>query len=176
LLQSLAFNFRDFFAYLKALLTKGTLGFSDFEYPQTVQHFILASFPYSFFKFLLILAICLCSLGIYLFFSTAKKEMSSNFSKLSRFLRMDRKKIARQARLAALPKQAFFWSFLAPVIFIFLLFFEAEFEIPGLGNTIKTAFYLKDFPLFYGSSLCAFMFILVVTVCFLTLKSILPHK
>ncbi len=176
MLQSLAFNFKDFFAYLKAFLTKGTLGLSDFDYPQTVQYFILAAFPHSLLKFLLILVVCLCSLGVYLFFLTAKKEMSSNSSKLSRFLRMDRKKIARQARLAALPRQVFFWSFLAPVIFIVLLVFEAKFEIAGLGNTMKTAFYLKDFPLFYGSSICAFGFILVVNVFFLTLKRILPLR
>jgi len=176
LLQSLAFSFSDFFTYLKALLAKGTLGFSDFDYPQTVQHFIFASFPHSFYKFLFVLAICLCSLGIFLFFLTAKRKINSNFSKLSRFLRMDRKKIARQAKFAALPRQAFYWSFLAPIIFIVLLFFEAKLQIHGLGNTIKTASELNDFPLFYGSILCAFIFILVVNVFFLTLRRILPHK
>lgn len=174
--QSLAFSFSDFFAYLKALLAKGTLGFSDFDYPQTVQHFILASFPHSFYNFLLILAICLCSLGVFLFFLTAKRKMNSNFSKLSHFLRMDRKKIERQAKLAALPCQAFYWSFIAPVIFLVLLFFEAKFQIHGLGNTMKTAFELNDFSLFYGGILCTFMFILAVNVFFLTLKRILPHK
>jgi len=174
--QSLAFSFSDFFAYLKALFAKGTLGFSDFDYPQTVQHFIFASFPHSFYKFLLILAICLCSLGVFLFFLTSKRKMNGNFSKLSHFLRMDVKKIAKQAKLAALSSQALYWSLLAPVIFIVLLLFEAKFQIHGLGNTIKTAFELNDFPLFYGGSLCAFIFILVVSVFFLTLKRLLPHK
>jgi ABC-type dipeptide/oligopeptide/nickel transport system permease component len=173
---SLVFNFADFFAYLKAFLTKGTLGLSDFHYPQTVQRFILASFPHSFYRFLLILALSLCSLGIFLFFLAVKKEMNGNFCELSRFLRMDNGKIARQARLAVLSRQAFIWSFFAPVIFVVLLFFEVKLEIPGLGNTIKTAFERGDFPLFYGSSLCTFIFVFIVNLFFLTLKCILPHK
>ncbi|MDR2732474.1 MAG: hypothetical protein LBB36_04570, partial [Fibromonadaceae bacterium] len=62
---------------------------------------------------------------------------------------MDKDKILRQARIAALPRQAFFWSFFSPAIFIIILFFEAKFEISGLGNTIKIAFYNGDFPLLY---------------------------
>jgi ABC-type dipeptide/oligopeptide/nickel transport system permease component len=172
----LAFSFADFFAYLKALFTKRTLGLSDFDYPQTVQHFILASFPLSFYNFLLILAVGLCTLGVFLFFFNTKMEMRSDFSELSRFLCMDRRKIAKQARLAALPKQVLFWSFFAPAIFIILLFFEAKSGIPGLGNTIKTAFERDDFPLFYGSLCCAFMFVLAMNIFFLTLRNILPHK
>jgi len=174
--QSLAFNFADFFAYLKACLSKGTLGFSDFDYPQTVQYFILASFPHSFYNFLLILAVSLCSLGVFLFFLTVKKGMNGNFSELSRFLRMDKGKIARQARFAALPCQALFWSFFAPIIFISLLLFEAKLGIPGLGSTMEIAFERNDFPLFYGGLLCSFIFILIVNLFFIMLKNILPHK
>jgi ABC-type dipeptide/oligopeptide/nickel transport system permease component len=86
---------------------------------------------------------------------------------------MDSSKIRRQARYAALPEQAFFWSFFAPAIFIVLLFFEAKFEIPGLGNTIKTAFELKDIPLFYGSSICAFVFVIAVNMFFFAFKILL---
>jgi ABC-type dipeptide/oligopeptide/nickel transport system permease component len=172
----LAFNFADFFAYLKALLSKRTLGFSDFDYPQTVQHFIFASFPHSLYNYLLILAVSLCTLGIFLFFLTVKMEMRDNFSELSRFLCMDKNKIARQAKFAALPKQALFWSFFAPAIFVALLFYEAKFEIPGIGNTIKTAFYREDFPVFCGSLCVAFMFIFAVNIFFLTLKNILSRK
>jgi ABC-type dipeptide/oligopeptide/nickel transport system permease component len=174
--QSLAFNFSDFLDYLKALLTKGTFGFSDVDYPQTVQYFILASFPHSFYNFLLIFTISLGSLGVFLFFLTTKKEMKRNFSELSFFLHMDRKKILRQAWLAALPKQILFWNFLSPAIFVILLFLEAKFKFPGLGNTIITAFELKDYSLFYGSSICAFIFILTVSIFFLTLKNILLRK
>ena len=173
---NLAFSFADFFAYLKALLTKRTLGFSDIDYPQTVQHFILASFPHTFCNFLLILAVSFCTLGIFLFFLTAKMEMRGNFSELSRFLCMDKHKIAKQARLAALSKQVLFWSFFSPAIFIILLLFEAKFEILGLGSTIKIAFYHEDFSLFYGSLCCAIMFILAINIFFLTLRNILPHK
>jgi ABC-type dipeptide/oligopeptide/nickel transport system permease component len=173
---NLAFSFADFFAYLKALFTKRTLGFSDFDYPQTVQHFILASFPHSFCNFLLILAVSFCTLGVFLFFLTSKIEMKSNFSELSRFLCMDKRKIAKQAKLAALSKQVLFWSFFAPAIFVALLFFEAKFEILGLGSTIKIAFERNDFSLFYGSLCCTIMFILAVNIFFLMLKNILPHK
>jgi len=166
LLQSWAFE----------LLTKGTLGFSDFHYPQTVQHFVLASFPHSFYNFLLILAFFLCTFGVLRFFSSSRKRMNRNFSELSRFLRMDNRRIVKQARVSALPGQAFFWSFLSPVIFIGLMLFEAKFGIPGLGNTIKTAFELNDLPLLYGSSVCAFGFILIINLFFLALKKILPHK
>jgi len=173
---NLAFSFADFFAYLKALLVKRTLGFSDIDYPQTVQHFILASFPHTFCNFLLILAVSFCTFGILLFFLTAKMEMKGNFSELSRFLRMDKHKITKQAKLAALSKQVLFWNFFSPAIFIILLLFEAKFEVLGLGNTIKTAFYREDFPLFYGSLCCAIVFILAVNIFFFTLKKILPHK
>jgi len=89
---------------------------------------------------------------------------------------MDKTKILRQARIAALPGQVLLWSFLAPVIFIVLLLLEAKLNIPGLGSTIKTAYNLKDFPLFYGSSLYALAFALVANMFFLTLKIILPRK
>jgi len=102
--------------------------------------------------------------------------MGSNFSELSVFLRMDKKRIAKQARIAALPRQAFYWSLLSPVIFIVLLFFEAKFEFPGLGNTIKMAFELNDSPLLYGGAVCVFLFVLAVNVFFLALTKILPHK
>ena len=89
---------------------------------------------------------------------------------------MDKAKILKQARIAALPFQALFWSFFAPAIFIALLFLEAKFNIPGLGSTIKNAYYLKDFPLLYGSSLYALAFALFANMFFLTFKIILPHK
>jgi len=111
-----------------------------------------------------------------LFFLTVKKGMNGNFSELSRFLRMDKGKITRQARLAALPCQALFWSFFAPIIFIALLLFEAKLGIPGLGNTIKTAFERDDFSLFYGGLLCSLIFILIVNLFFLMFKNILSHK
>ncbi|MDR1813182.1 MAG: hypothetical protein LBQ87_10190 [Candidatus Fibromonas sp.] len=171
--QSWAFNFADFFAYLKAFFVHKTLGFSDFHYPQTVQHFVLASFPHSFHRFLLILALGLCSFGVFLFISTVKKEMNCNFSRFSCFLRMDKNKVLKQARIAALPKQALYWSVFSPVIFILIFIFEAEFEIPGLGNIIKTAFYLGDFPLLYGSFVCAFFSVLAVNMFFLLIKGIL---
>lgn len=173
--QSLAFNFSNFFAYLKAFLAKGTLGLSDASYPQTVQHFILAAFPHSFYRFLLILAVFFCSLGLYLFFLNVKKEMGSNFSKLSFFLRMDKRRILKQARLAALPKQALFWTFFSPAILVSLLVAEAKFKIPGLGHTIKTAFAKGDVPLFYGSSICAFLFVLASSLFFLTLRTLFPR-
>jgi len=171
--QNLAFNFADFFAYLKAFFVHKTLGFSDFHYPQTVQHFVLASFPHSFHKFLLILALALCSFGIFLFILTVKKEMNSNFSKLSRFLRMDNNKIAKQARIAALPKQVLYWGIFSPIIFALIFIFEANFGNSGLGNIIKTAFYLGDFPLFYGSFACALFSVLAAGIFFLMLKGIL---
>ena len=174
--QSLAFNFASFFEYLKALLSKGTFGFSDINYPQTVQSFILAAFPHSFYKFLLVLAIFLCSLGIYLFFLNVKKEMDSDFSQLSLLLRMDKRNILKQARLAALPKQALFWSFLAPVILVVLLIIEAKFKFPGLGSTIKTAFDKGDIPIFYGSCISAFLFVLAASLFFLALRTILLRK
>jgi len=157
-------------------LSNGTLGFSDFHYPQTVQYFILASFPDSFYRFLFILALFICSLGLFLFFSSSKKKMGSNFSELSSFLRMNREKIVKQARISALPRQALYWSLISPVIFIFLLIFEAKFEVHGLGNTIKTAFEHNDLPIFYGSTLCALVFAVAVNVFFLTLSKILQHK
>jgi len=173
---NLVFSFADFFAYLKELLAKKTLGLSDFDYPQTVQHFILASFPHSLYNFLLILMIGLCTFGLFLFFLNTKMEMRSNFSELSRFLCMDRRKIAKQARFAALSKQVLLWSFLSPAIFIALLLFEAEFEISGLGSTIKIALSRGDYPLFYGSLCCAIIFIAIMNIFFITLKNILPHK
>jgi len=158
------------------LFSKGTLGFSDFFYPQTVQHFILAAFPYSFYRFLFVLAIFLCTLGLFLFVSSTKRKMSNKISELSFFLRMDPKKVVKQARIAALPRQALYWSFISPLIFIILLFFEAKFEFLGLGNTMRNALELNDMPLFYGSSTCAVAFAFIVNIFFLTLKKILPHK
>ena len=174
--QNLEFSIIDFFAYIKASLEKGSLGFSDFEYPQTVQHFVLTAFPHSFCKFLLILAACFCTFGVFLFFSTVKKKLNSEFSEFSMFLRMDKAKILKQARIAVLPELALLWSFLVSAIFIVLLILEAKFNIPGIGSTIKTAYNLKDFPLLYGSSLYALAFILFINIFFLTLKIILPHK
>jgi len=170
------FSFTDFFAYIKALLAKGSLGFSDFEYPQTVQHFVFAALPHSCWKFFLILAICFSTFGVFLFFSTVKKKLNSEFSEFSAFLRMDKAKMLRQARIAALPGQVLLWSFLVPAIFIVLLLLEAKFNIPGLGSTIKTAYNLKDFPLLYGSSLYALGFVLFANIFFLMLKIILPNK
>ena len=89
---------------------------------------------------------------------------------------MNREKIVKQARISALPRQALYWSLISPVIFIAMLLFEAKFEIHGLGNTIKTAFELNDLPIFYGSTLCAFVFILAVNVFFLMLSKLLPNK
>jgi len=102
--------------------------------------------------------------------------MKSNFSELSRFLCMEKREIIKQARLAAISRQALFWSFFAPALFIALLLFEAEFEISGLGNAIKIAFEHNDYPLFYGGLCCAIFFTLAVNIFFLTLKNILPHK
>lgn len=102
--------------------------------------------------------------------------MSSKISELSFFLRMDHKKVLKQARIAALPRQALYWSLISPVIFILLLLFEAKFGIQGLGNTMKMALELSDMPLFYGSSACAIIFILILNIFFLSLKQILPHK
>jgi len=158
------------------LFSKGTLGFSDFFYPQTVQHFILAVFPHSFYRFLFVLAIFLCSLGFFLFTLSTKKKMSSKISELSFFLRMDPKKILKQARIAALPRQALYWSLISPVIFILLLLFEAKFEVQGLGNTMKIALELSDMPLFYGSFASAIVFVFIINIFFLTLKQILPHR
>jgi len=174
--QNLEFNFTDFFSYIRTSLEKGSLGFSDFEYPQTVQHFVLMAFPNSFCKFLLILAISFCTFGVFLFLLSVKKHLNSEFSEFSGFLRMDKAKILKQARVAALPMQALVWSFFAPAIFIVLLLLEAKFNIPGLGSTIKTAYDLKDFPLLYGSSFYALAFTLFANMFFLTFKIILPHK
>jgi len=103
-------------------------------------------------------------------------EMKSDFSKLSRFLCMEKREIIKQARLATLSRQASFWSFFSPALFVALLLFEAKFEIAGLGSTIKIAFERNDYPLFYGSLCCAILFILVLNIFFLTLKNIFPHK
>jgi len=170
------FSFTDFFAYIKASLAKGSLGFSDFEYPQTVQHFVLMAFPHSLGKFLLIFAVCFCTFGVFMFFLTLKRKLNSKFSEFSLFLRMDKAKILRQARIAALPMQALLWSFIAPAIFIVLLLLEAKFNIPGLGSTIKNAYNLRDFPLLYGSSFYALVFALFANIFFLMLKIILPRK
>ena len=174
--QNLEFNFTDFFTYIKASLEKGSLGFSDFEYPQTVQHFVLTAFPHSLNKYLLILAVCFCTFGVFLFFLTVKRKLNSEFSEFSMFLRMDKAKILKQARIAALPMQAFFWSFFAPAIFVVILLLEAKFNIPGLGSTIKNAYNLGDFPLLYGSSFYALAFALFANMFFLMFKIILPHK
>ena len=136
----------------------------------------MAAFPHSISKFLLILAICFCTFGVLLFFLTVKIKLNSKFSEFSMFLRMDKAKILRQARFAALPMQALLWSFFAPAIFIGLLFLEAKFNVPGLGSTIKAAYNLKDFPLLYGSSFYALAFVLFANIFFLTLKIILPRK
>jgi len=173
---NLAFSFADFFAYLKALFTKKTLGLSDFDYPQTVQHFILTAFPHSLYIFLLTWAVSFCTLGVFLFLLASKIEMKSDFSELSRFLCMDKREIAKQARLATLSRQASFWSFFSPAIFAALLLFEAKFGISGLGSTIKISFERNDFPLFYGSLCTAIAFILAMNIFFLTLKKLLPHK
>jgi ABC-type dipeptide/oligopeptide/nickel transport system permease component len=125
---------------------------------------------------LLVLTLGFFTLGIFLFSSTVKKKLNSKFSEFSMFLRMDKAKILRQARIAALPRQAVLWSFFAPVVFIVLLLLEAKLNIPGLGNTIKIAYDLKDFPLLYGSSLCALIFTLFANMFFLTIKIILSHK
>jgi ABC-type dipeptide/oligopeptide/nickel transport system permease component len=170
LLLNSAFNFADLFGYLKTLFSKRTFGLSEFDYPQTVQSFILEAFPQSFYSFLLILAGFLCSLGFFLFVLSAKKEMKTDFSKLSRFLGMDRSKIRKQARLAALPKQALLWSLFAPVILILLLLAEAKLGASGLGNTMKIALDRGDFPLFYGSLVCAFLFVLAVNLFFLMIR------
>jgi len=102
--------------------------------------------------------------------------MSSKISELSFFLRMDPKKILKQARIAALPRQALYWSLISPVIFILLLLFEAKFEVQGLGNTMKIALELSDMPLFYGSFASAIVFVFIINIFFLTLKQILPHR
>jgi ABC-type dipeptide/oligopeptide/nickel transport system permease component len=172
LLLNSAFSFADFFSYLKTLFEKKTFGLSDFDYPQTVQYFILTAFPYSFFNFLLVLAGLLCSLGLFLFVFSVKKEEAKNYSALSHFLRMDKRKVLKQARLAALPAQALLWSIFAPIILILVLIFEDQ----GLGYTIKAAFAKGDFPLFYGSIFCAFAFLLAVSLFFLMFKIILPRK
>jgi ABC-type dipeptide/oligopeptide/nickel transport system permease component len=173
LLLNSAFSFADFLAYLKTLFAKRTFGLSDFDYPQTVQYFILAALPHSFYNFLLVIAAFLCSLGLFLFVLNEKKEKNSDFSQLSRFLRMNEGKILKQARLAALPKQALLWSFFAPAILVFIFIFEARLGGQGLGSIIKTAFDKADFPLLYGSFVCAFLFILAVNLFFLALRAIL---
>jgi ABC-type dipeptide/oligopeptide/nickel transport system permease component len=176
LLQNSAFSFSDFFAYIKAFILKGTFGLSDSNYPQTVQYFILKDFPHSLIKFLLILGLCLCTLGVFLFVLTVKKKMNCEFSKFSVFLHMDKAKILKQAKIAALPGQALFWSFFAPLIFCVLLFVEYKFEVPGIGNSIKTAYCLNDFQLLYGDLFCAFIFAFALNISFLTIKIILPHR
>jgi len=102
--------------------------------------------------------------------------MKSDFSELSRFLGMDKREIAKQAKLATLSRLALFWSFFAPALFIALLFFEAGFETSGLGNAIKIALERNDLPLFYGGLSCAVFFTLAVNIFFLILKKILPHR
>jgi len=176
LLLNSAFSFADFFAYLKTLLTKGTFGLSDFDHPQTVQYFVLEALWRSLSSFLIILAVFLCSLGIFLLVLSIKRELNKNYSRLSHFLRMDKSKILKQAQFAALPKQVLFWSFFAPVILISLFSAEAKLGIPGLGNNIKTAFERLDFPVIYGSFICIFLFVLAVNIFFLTLRFILLRK
>jgi len=102
--------------------------------------------------------------------------MKKDFSRLSLFLRMDVNRVKKQALLAALPRQALFWAFFAPFIFIALLFMEAYFELQGLGMVIKIAYLQKDMPLLYGSVFCSFSFACMLSMCFLFLKGALPRK
>jgi ABC-type dipeptide/oligopeptide/nickel transport system permease component len=172
----LAFDFWGFSEYLKNLLTSHTWGLSDSSYPQTVQHFILAALPHTFSKFLLIFLASMSTLGLFMFFKAREREMNKDFSKLSAFLRMDSKRIKKQALLAALPGQAILWSIISPLIFFALLFFEAEFETQGLGTLIETALFAKDLPLLYGCLFCAILFGLAMHSFFLLFKIILPSK
>jgi ABC-type dipeptide/oligopeptide/nickel transport system permease component len=179
LLPSLAFNLADFLEYLKKLLLGKTWGFSSFEYPQTVQRFIIEAFPHSFYRFLLIFLISFCLLAPFLLLKAKKKEMNKDYSELSFFLRMASKRIKKQALLAALPGQALLWSFFSPAIFLILLFLEAKFEIQGLGNLITTAHSWNDMPLLYGSLVCCILFtllLLLFSVFFLFLRSVLLRK
>lgn len=176
LLKSLAFNFGDFFEYLKKLFLNHTWGLSDSSYPQTVQHFVFEEFSHSFLKFLLIFTLCFCSIGLFMLFEARKREMNKGYSKLSFFLRMDLKRIKRQALLAALPGQALLWSFLAPFTFFLMLFLEFKLGLQGLGNLVKTAGVLEDFPLLYGSLFCSFSFALFLNALFLLIKCVFPRK
>jgi len=173
LLKSLVF---DFFNYLKTLFLNKSWGFSDFSYPQTVQHFVFAACPSSFYSFLLVFLVILGTLGFFLLLKARKREMKKDFSRLSFFLRMDIKRVRKQALLAALPHQALFWTFFAPLIFLVLLFTEAYFELQGLGMVIKIAYFQNDMPLLYGSIFCSLLFACMLSVCFLFLRSALPHK
>ena len=125
-----------------------------------VQHFILVAFPVSFSNFFIIFALCLCTIGVFKFSLSVKKKLSDDFTELSRFLKMDEKKIIRQARFTALPKQLFFWSMFAPFIFVIVICSEAILGGAGLGSTIKIAILHKDNQLLYGCCICAFGFIL----------------
>jgi len=102
--------------------------------------------------------------------------MKKDFSRLSLFLRMDINRVKKQALLAALPRQALFWAFFSPFIFIVLLLMEAYFELQGLGMVIKTAYLQNDMPLLYGSIFCGFSFACILSMCFLFLKGALPRK
>jgi len=173
LLQSSASNF---FEYLKTLLLYKSWGYSDFSYPQTVQHFVFAACPSSFYAFFLIFLVFLGTLGFFLLLKARKKEMKKDFSQLSLFLRMDINRVKKQALLAALPRQTLFWAFFSPFIFLVLLFMEAYFELQGLGMVIKTAYLQNDMPLLYGSIFCSFSFACILSMCFIFLKCALPHK
>jgi ABC-type dipeptide/oligopeptide/nickel transport system permease component len=170
----LAFSFLGFFEYLKNLISSHAWGLSDSSYPQTVQYFVFAACPHTFYKFSLIFLASLGTLGLFMFFRARKREMSKDFSKLSAYLRMDSKRIKKQALFAALPRQALFWSIFSPFIFLSLLFFEAKFKIQGLGMLIETAFSLKDLPLLYGSLFCAISFALAISLFFFAFRIFLP--
>jgi ABC-type dipeptide/oligopeptide/nickel transport system permease component len=166
----------SFFEYLKNLLTSHSWGLSDSSYPQTVQYFVFAALPHTFQKFSLIFLASLGTFGLFMLFRAEKREMNKDFSRLSAYLRMDFKRIKRQALFAALPGQALFWSFFSPLIFFALLFFEAKFEVQGLGMLLETAFSTKDFPLVYGSLFCVILFAITINAFFLFFKAILPRK
>lgn len=102
--------------------------------------------------------------------------MKKDFSRLSLFLRMDIKRVRKQALLAALPRQALFWAFFSPFIFLVLLFIEAYFELQGLGMVIKIAYLQNDMPLLHGSIFCSFSFACMLSMCFLFLKAALLYK
>nr|AGS52204.1 hypothetical protein [uncultured bacterium contig00052] len=102
--------------------------------------------------------------------------MKKDFSQLSFFLRMDIKRVRKQAMLAALPKLSLFWGMAAPLIFVLWLLADAFFGFQGLGMLIKNAYSKSDMPLLHGGIFCGFSFACILSACFLFLKSILPRK
>lgn len=93
-----------------------------------------------------------------------KKNLKSDFSDLSFFLRMEEKLVKRQAFFASAPKQLFLWAIIAPLIFLSVAIVDF-FLGKGIGGQIKISFENNDADLFFGGLATVVFFILGWYAC-----------